>query len=216
MTLFVDSAVRSAVEPLLATGLFAGVTTNPILLSRAELTQSDIPQVYSWAKVAGARRLYFQTLGESTDDILASAAEIRSIGTDIIVKIPATIEGYTATKILAQDNIPVLVTAVYHSSQALLAQAAGAHSIAPYVGRMTDRGRSGLEQTAAMAKILASSETSILAASLRSADDVAYLAAHGVVDFTISADLLTTMLSDEHSLVAAREFEEIARGGSGR
>lgn len=211
MTLYVDSADRPTAEALLATGLFQGLTTNPLLLSRVGLTQESLPGLYRWAKDAGAQTVYMQTLGTHVTEILDSAHALRKIGPDIIVKIPATRAGFEATKKLALEGIPVLVTAVYHSTQALLARAAGAHSIAPYVGRMTDQGRDGLEQTITMAQMLAGSETSILAASLRSADHVASLAAQGVTDFTVSPQLLEEMLADTLTISAVDEFEAVAK-----
>ena len=212
MTLYVDTADRQAAQALLETGLFAGLTTNPLLLSRAGLTQRDLPDVYAWARAAGARTVYMQTLGTDVATMLTSARDLLSIGPDIIVKIPATRAGFEATRELAQDGILVLVTAVYHPTQALLALAAGAHSIAPYVGRMTDQGRGGIDQTVAMAKILAGSSTGVLAASLRTPDDIASLAAQGVTDFTVSAAVLEQMLADDLTVAAAAEFESVARG----
>ena len=51
--LYLDTADRAAAEPLLATGLFAGLTTNPTILRRAGLTGDAIPDIYSWATAAG-------------------------------------------------------------------------------------------------------------------------------------------------------------------
>ncbi|MEV6036807.1 transaldolase family protein [Nonomuraea sp. NPDC052116] len=212
MTLYVDSAARSAVEPLLATGLFTGVTTNPALLARAGLSQADLPAVFAWATAAGAKRVFMQTLGTTVGEILAAGRAIHELGPQAIVKIPATREGLSAARVLADEDVPVLVTAVHHATQALLAGAAGAAFIAPYVGRMTDRGRDGVAETIQMQRILSGSGTRVLAASLRSREDVATLAAAGVPDFALSAPLCEALLSDEPTLVAAAQFETIASG----
>jgi transaldolase len=42
MHLYLDTADRAAAEPLLATGLFAGLTTNPTILQRADRGVADI------------------------------------------------------------------------------------------------------------------------------------------------------------------------------
>jgi len=63
-----------------------------------------------------------------------------------------------------------------------------------------------------MAKILAGSSTGVLAASLRTPDDIASLAAQGVTDFTVSAAVLEQMLADDLTVAAAAEFESVARG----
>ncbi|MEV7970759.1 transaldolase family protein [Sphaerisporangium sp. NPDC088356] len=234
MTLYVDSAERSVVEPLLATGLFAGVTTNPALLARAGLTQADLPAVFAWATAAGARHVFMQTLGTTAGEILAAGRWIRDLGPEAIVKIPATREGLAAARVLAEEDVPVLVTAVHHATQALLADAAGARFIAPYVGRMTDQGRDGVAETIQMHRILSGSATRVpsgpgsrevsvpgarllpgegtrvLAASLRSREDVAALAAAGVPDFALSAPLCEALLADEPTIAAADQFEAIA------
>ena len=46
MHLYLDTADRGAAESFLATGLFAGVTTNPTILQRASLGVTDIPDIY--------------------------------------------------------------------------------------------------------------------------------------------------------------------------
>ncbi len=220
MTLYVDSAERSAVEPLLATGLFAGVTTNPALLARAGLTQADLPAVFAWATGAGARQVFMQTLGTTTGEIVTAGRRIRGLGPEAVVKIPATREGLTAARVLADEDVPVLVTAVHHATQALLADAAGARFIAPYVGRMTDQGHDGVAETILMHRILSEPRTQeptgpgtrVLAASLRSREDVAALAAAGVPDFALSAPLCEALLADEPTVAAADQFEAIAAG----
>ncbi|MEU4834542.1 transaldolase family protein [Streptosporangium sp. NPDC023615] len=210
MTLYVDSAERSAVEPLLATGLFAGVTTNPALLARAGLTQADLPAVFTWATAAGAKQVFMQTLGTTAGEILAAGRRIRDLGPQAIVKIPATREGLGAARVLADEDVPVLVTAVHHATQALFADAVGARFIAPYVGRMTDQGRDGVAETIQMRQVLSGSGTRVLAASLRDREDVAALAAAGVPDFALSAPLCEALLADEPTLAAADRFETIA------
>jgi transaldolase len=63
---YLDTADRPAAEPLLATGLFAGLTTNPTILQRASRGVADIEHSYAWARAAGAKEIYFQTWGEDT------------------------------------------------------------------------------------------------------------------------------------------------------
>jgi transaldolase len=49
MRLHLDTADRAAAEDLLATGLFAGLTTTPTILRRASLGVEDIGDIYRWA-----------------------------------------------------------------------------------------------------------------------------------------------------------------------
>lgn len=211
MTLYIDSAVRTDVEPLLATGLFAGIATNPTLLNRAGLSQDAHRNVYQWASAAGAQRVFFQARGSSAAEAFAMGRRLRALGDNVVVKLPATRVGLAAAARLRDESVPTLITAVYHSSQALLAVAAGAHYIAPYVGRMEDNGRDGMLEVEAIVKITTSSDCRVLAASLRSPDQVAKLAAVGVQDFAVSVPLCEQLFHDGLTDAASDEFEALGR-----
>ena len=209
MALYIDSADRSAIEPLWASGVFAGVTTNPTILDRAGLGQADVPALYRWLTALGVAQIYVQVLGRTRQEILRSAEELRALG-PVTVKVPATAEGLAAGRTLAEGGAEVLLTAVYHPVQALMARDCGLQGVAPYVGRMTDAGRPGVEAVIAMQQAIGTVPTRILAASLRSADDVARLAAAGVPDFTLGAPLAQAILADELTAAAVEEFEQAA------
>lgn len=207
--LYIDSADRAHIAPLLATGLFAGVTTNPTILDRAGLTAADLPDLAAWARDHGAARFFAQATGGSVDAQRASAAAIAGLGDDVVVKVVATPDGLTVARELADAGREVLVTAVYHPAQQLLAEAAGAAFIAPYVGRATAQGRDGVELVRRMAAVSAGA-TRILAASLRTADGVVDVFAAGAHDATLAPAVADEMLRDELTLGAAHDFETLA------
>lgn len=211
MTLYLDSADRAALGPLLETGLFAGITTNPLLLHRAGLTQRDLPALHDWAVGVGARTVFLQTIGADVSALVVDGRRLRSLSNHVVVKVPATSAGLTASRILIEEGVPLLVTAVYHAAQALLAAAAGAQFIAPYLGRMTDAGRDGLTEIITMQHILTHTTTEILVASIRTVDDLVTLAAAGVPTFTLGPPLATAVLGDELTILAAQEFEDITQ-----
>jgi TalC/MipB family fructose-6-phosphate aldolase len=211
--LYIDSADRDQVERLLATGLFAGVTTNPTILYRSGLTVDDVPAVHRWARAAGAGTVFLQAVGPDEAALESHSRELVDLGPDVVVKLPATRDGLAVSRRLTREGVPVLVTAVYHASQALLADAAGAGWVAPYVGRMGDLGLDGVEQTADLhATLLASGQgCRVLAASLRDTTQVAALAARGVEDFTLSTALCAALLENPDTVAAAAQFETDAR-----
>ncbi len=211
MTFYIDSADRSLIEELWSTGVFGGVTTNPTILSRSGLSQADLTDLYAWLSGLGVQTFYAQVVGRTTEEMLTSAAHLRGLGR-VIVKVPATAAGYRAAGQLVADGAEVLLTAVYHPVQALLARDVGIQGVAPYVGRMTDAGRPGVEAVTQMQQAIGTEPTRILAASLRSADDVARLAAAGVPDFTVGEKVARAMLADELTLRAVDEFEAAAAG----
>ena len=83
-----------------------------------------------------------------------------------------------AAGIAATTGIPTLLTAVYHPGQAMIAAAAGATYIAPYLGRLADAGRDALGDVLAMHELLEAtgSTTRVLLASIRDVSSMVTLA----------------------------------------
>jgi TalC/MipB family fructose-6-phosphate aldolase len=206
VALYIDAADRQLIEELWGSGVFAGVTTNPTILDRAGLGQRDVPDLYRWLTDLGVGTVYVQVVGRTRDEMLRSAEALRALG-PLTVKVPATAAGFSAAGALVRDGAQVLLTAVYAPVQALMARDCGIQGVAPYVGRMTDAGRSGVESVVAMQQAIGTEPTRILAASLRSAEDIARLAAAGVPDFTLGAALARSVLDDELTRAAVDEFE---------
>ena len=213
MKLYVDTADRSAAESLLSTGLFAGVTTNPTILKRASKGVGDLPEIYRWAIEAGAREVFLQAWGEDPVTLIKRGQRLRDLGREVVVKFVATRAGATACAALAAKGIPTLLTAIYDPGQAIIAAAAGATYIAPYLGRLNDAGRQGIAEVVAMQEVLVAtgSSTKVLLASVRSVPDMVALARHGVDCFTMAPDVAEQFFTDPTTAEAARTFEDAIR-----
>ena len=85
----------------MATGLFAGVTTNPTILRRASRGVGDIAEIYRWALDAGAREVFFQAWGEDTATLVARGRQLRELGVEVVVKLVASRAGTAACATLA-------------------------------------------------------------------------------------------------------------------
>jgi transaldolase len=205
--LYVDSADVDSVSRLLAAGVVHGVTTNPTILERGGRTAAEIPELYARWESEGAREIFFQTWGGDTDSFLRNADGIRALGDRVAVKVPATAAGFAAASSLVRDGATVLVTAVYSVAQALACASIGAQYIAPYLGRMRDAGIDGDAVIARMQEVCAGSDSNVLAASLRSADDITGLRLAGVPYFTAAPDVLDQVLFHEVSDSSAAEFD---------
>lgn len=211
--LYVDSADMDAIEPLLRDRLVSGVTTNPTILERSGHSVREIPELFAAWDAHGAGEIFFQTWGRDTDDFLRNAEKLRSLGERVVVKVPATRAGFAAASSLISEGVPVLITAVYSAAQAWAAASLGARYIAPYLGRLRDAGRDGVAEIAHMATVVDGSETSVLAASLRSPNDIIALHDEGVMCFTAAPSVLDAIFVDEASEAAAVEFEAAVRRG---
>ncbi|MEV4668800.1 transaldolase family protein [Microbacterium sp. LWO12-1.2] len=205
--LYVDSADVDRVSRLLGAGVVHGVTTNPTILERGGRAAAEIPDLYARWESEGAREIFFQTWGGDTASFLRNAEGIRALGDRVAVKVPATADGFAAASALVRDGATVLVTAVYSIAQALACASIGAHYIAPYLGRMRDAGIDGDFVIARMQEVCAGSGSNVLAASLRSADDITGLRLAGVPYFTAAPDVIDQVLFHEVSDSSAAEFD---------
>lgn len=212
---YLDSADRSLAEPLLSSRVFAGLTTNPTLLRSAGIANGEIAALVDWASAAGADTVFVQAWGADAAALEASGRAIRQFGPHTVVKVPATQDGLEVTARLESAGIPVLVTAVYAARQVLPAMAAGAHFIAPYLGRMNDAGRDGFAEIAAMQRMIeaSGSELKILVASLRTPADATRLAESGVSHFTVGPKVWDQFFDDELTAAAVETFEEASAAG---
>ncbi len=212
MRLYLDTADREIATDLLATGVFRGLTTNPTILRRAGLDVGRVPEVYRWAVDAGCREVFLQAWGPDRPTLAARARQLRELGPEVVVKLPASREGVSVCAELAAEGVPTLLTAVYSPGQAVLAAAAGARYLAPYLGRLNEAGRDGGAEVGAMQEVLtaAGGDTQILLASLRDVPSLVVMARIGVPCFTLSAGLARALFEDDLTAAAVRTFEDDA------
>lgn len=205
--IYVDSADERAVRELLAAGIIAGVTTNPTILKRSSQTGADIPRLYSAWHAAGAEEIFFQAWGVDREALLEQGRRLGDLGDDVVVKVPATRDGFLVAGELLAGGTPVLLTAVYSTAQAIAAASIGARYIAPYLGRLEDSGRDGQAEIGRMAAALMGTQTDVLAASVRSPAAIVSLAERGVRYFTAAPDVIWGLMDDPESISAAVVFE---------
>src|SRR3954451_7359136 len=207
--LYLDTADQDAAEALLGTGLFTGLTTNPTILQRASRGVADIPDIYEWATASGAREVFFQAWGQDTGTLVERGRALRELGDEVVVKLVASRAGMAACAELVSDGIPTLLTAVYNPGQAIVAAAAGATYIAPYLRRLTAAGRDGTGDVLAMHELLTatSSPTKVLLASIPDVPAMVYVARHGVDCFTMAPTVAEQFFADELTAEADRTFE---------
>ena len=120
MKIFLDSSDVEAIQEAYDTGLIDGVTTNPTLILRnggdpKEVLQ-DITEIFPWDASISA-----EVVGRNAEEMLAVADDYLSIAQNITIKVPCNVEGLKACRDLANDDIPVNVTLVFSTAQAILA-----------------------------------------------------------------------------------------------
>jgi transaldolase len=207
-----DSADLKHWEEWLPTGLFYGVTTNPLLLEQAHVP-CQIETLKMLASVAfelGVQEVQLQAWGGTLEAYLQNGEDLASLDPRVVVKIPITKIGVTAAAQMIRQGVRVTLTGVDAVPQVLIAAALGAEYAAPYLGRIHGSGRNGCEELGAMQRSLSGvdSSTRLLVASIRRVEDIAALAAQGLNTFTFSSAIAAQFFEVPATLKAAEEFEQ--------
>lgn len=170
MKLFVDTAKIEDIKKAEEMGVICGVTTNPSLIAKeGGRSQEDVLKEIA-SIVDGPISGEVKATTVDAEGMIAEGREIAKLHPNMVVKIPMTIEGLKAVKVLASEGIKCNVTLIFSANQALLAARAGAAYVSPFMGRLDDISTPGIDLIEQIAAIFANYpdiETEIIAASIR-------------------------------------------------
>lgn len=207
MKLFLDTANVDQIREVNGWGILAGVTTNPSLVSKEGRCMRDC-----LTEIAGmvSGPISAEAMSMDTDGMLREARELAAIATNINVKIPMTPEGLAAVSVLSGEGIETNVTLVFSANQAMLAAAAGATFVSPFVGRMDDIGNRGMTVVEEIVDIFDthSIPTRVIAASLRHPVHVTEAALAGAHIATIPYDVMLKMARHPLTDIGIKRFLE--------
>ena len=209
MEYMIDSADVEKIKRLKEFYPVAGVTTNPLILSKSKINVTRaIKEIRS---VIGDKMLHVQVLATDYDGIIAQAKKLVALGgKNTFVKIPVTEEGIKAIKTLSDEGISVTATAIFTPQQALLAAAAGAKYAAPYVNRLDNIAINGIEIAGEMHRLLKENkmDCKVLAASFSNVEQINKITMSGIESLTIVPELFTKMIFHPLTKAAVEEFCE--------
>ena len=192
MELFIDTAEIDEIKSLNITGLIDGVTTNPSLIAKSGRniieTIEEICNEVSGPVSAEVTAIDFETM-------IKEGRKLSTIAQNVAIKVPLTFDGLRACKVFSDDGIMVNVTLCFNSAQAILAAKAGASFISPFIGRLDDIGSDGMNLISEITEIydIHGFETKVLAASIRSVQDIIDCAKFGADVATIPPKFLKAM-----------------------
>lgn len=200
MKLFVDTADLAEIEAIAGWGVLSGVTTNPTLLAQVP---GDPDDIYRRVCELVDGPVSAEVVEVETDAMVTEGRRLAAIHGNIVVKLPMCAEALTATSRLAADDIRVNMTLCFSATQALLAAAAGAAFVSPFLGRFDDIGHDGVECLRDVVEVLAASpyDTEVIAASIRTPVHVVEAARMGSDIATIPPKVFRQMLT--HPLTTA-------------
>lgn len=194
MKFFIDTANIEEIKKANDMGVICGVTTNPSLIAKEGRdyveTLKEIASI-----VDGPISGEVKATTTDAETMIAEGREIAKIHPNMVVKIPMTVEGLKATKVLASEGIPVNVTLIFTVNQALLAARAGAAYVSPFVGRLDDISMPGIDLISNVADVFTmhNIKTEIIAASVRHTTHVTDCALAGADIATVPYKVIEQM-----------------------
>jgi transaldolase len=205
---FLDTADLAEIEEAAAWGALAGVTTNPSLYARVGGTLAGFPDHIKRICEVVKGPVSAEAVTVTRDEMVREGRELAALASNVVVKIPTTIEGLAATRALADEGIRVNMTLCFSVPQAILAARSGARYVSPFVGRFDDISEDGIEQLSYIVNAISNysfsdagvegEDIEVIAASIRSAQHVTQAALLGVDIATVPFSVLKKCV--EHPL----------------
>ena len=185
MKIFLDTSDVDVIRQHCETGLIDGITTNPTLMMKAGRNPVEVIKEISSLFPEDAS-ISAEVVGDTAEEMVLQAKDYHPINRNITIKVPCSVEGLKACKILSDKDIPVNVTLIFSVEQAILAAKAGATYVSPFVGRCEDNNIDGIGLLEAINKVYQSKRisTEILSASIRNLNHVSE-------SFKAGADIVT-------------------------
>lgn len=218
MEYYVDIADIDAVRAVNEYFPIAGFTTNPNILAQASRPLPDLFAAYRDYIRETGQRLFVQVTARAAEDMVDQAKRLREyFGDRLVVKLPAVREGYKACRLCKALGMDVCVTVIHSTMQALMAAAAGADYVAPYISHIDNIGADGVH---CVDEIVRSFDKSgyackVLGASFRTAEQVDKLAIAGCHAVTITPQTFDLLIAHPSTDVSMHLFDGAWRDAYG-
>jgi transaldolase len=213
MELYLDSVDIKEIEEAFKLNFLAGLTTTPTFMHREGITDID-GTILKLAKMVPV--LQVEALGETAEKIYEEAQRLVSIGLSketTVFKIPVSLEGVRACKMLADDGFKVNIHLIYTLQQAYMAMAAGATYVCPLVGRLQDQGHDALALVEQCVKAVNQYgyKTKIMFSSVRHPEHVRNAINLGVHTCTIPWKVMKQLTENNFTTLGTQQFFEHTR-----
>ena len=209
MRFFIDTANVEDIRKANDMGIICGVTTNPSLIAKEGRDFNEVIKEIT-SIVDGPISGEVKATTVDAEGMIAEGREIAKIHPNMVVKIPMTVEGLKAVKVLSREGIKTNVTLIFTAAQALLAARAGATYVSPFLGRLDDIATPGIDLIADITEIFQvhGIETEIIAASVRNPIHVIDCAKEGADIATVPYKVLEQMTKHPLTDQGIEKFQE--------
>lgn len=208
MELYLDSANLKEIEEAFKLGILNGLTTTPTFMQREGITEVD-GMIVKLSKIVPV--LQIEALGDTAEDVLAEAKRQLALGLDptkTVFKIPVSLEGVRACRLLRNEGLLVNVHLVYTLQQAYMAMHAGATYVCPLVGRLQDQGHDALDLVAQIVDAVNDYgyDTKVMFSSVRNVEHVRNALNLGVHTITVPLKILKQLTENHFTTVGTEQF----------
>lgn len=194
MKFFIDTANVDDIRKANDMGVICGVTTNPSLIAKEGRDFNEVIKEIT-SIVDGPISGEVKATTVDAEGMITEGRQIAAIHPNMVVKIPMTVEGLKAVKVLAAEGIKTNVTLIFTANQALLAAEAGATYVSPFLGRLDDISQPGIDLISDIVTIFDNYgyDTEIIAASVRNPIHVTDCALAGADIATVPYNVIVQM-----------------------
>lgn len=209
MKFFVDTAIVEEIKKANDMGVICGVTTNPSLIAKSGRDFAEVIKEITDI-VDGPISGEVKATTQDAEGMIAEGREIAKIHPNMVVKIPMTVEGLKATKVLSSEGIKCNVTLIFTANQALLAAKAGAAYVSPFLGRLDDISQAGIDLIETITAIFNNYgiDTEIIAASVRNPIHVTDCALAGADIATVPYSVIEQMTKHPLTTEGIAKFQK--------
>lgn len=212
MKFFIDTANVEDIKKANDMGVICGVTTNPSLIAKEgrdfKEVIKEITQIVDGPISGEVKATTVDAAG-----MIEEGRQIAAIHPNMVVKIPMTVEGLKATKVLSSEGIKVNVTLIFTANQALLAARAGAAYVSPFLGRLDDISQPGIELINTIVDMFSNYDiqTEIICASIRNPIHITDCALAGADIATVPYKVIEQMVHHPLTDAGIEKFRRIIR-----
>ena len=189
MKFFIDTANVDDIRKANDMGVICGVTTNPSLIAKEGRDFNEV----------------IKEITSIVDGPISGA-----IHPNMVVKIPMTVEGLKAVKVLSAEGIKCNVTLIFSANQALLAARAGAAYVSPFLGRLDDISQPGIQLIEDIVGIFSNYDiqTEIICASVRNPIHITDCALAGADIATVPYKVIEQMVHHPLTDAGIEKFQK--------
>lgn len=208
MELYLDSVNLDEIKAASKLGYLTGLTTTPTFMIKEGVKNIDA-QILEIKKYVNI--LQVEALGDTAEEIIAEAKRLINLGLSkdsTVFKIPISLEGTRACKILVDQGFQVNLHLVYSVQQAYMAFAAGATYVCPLVGRLQDQGHDALGLVAQCVEITKryNYKSKIMFSSVRHAEHVRNALSIGVHTITVPWGIMKKLTENHFTTIGTTQF----------